>query len=369
MAQTRQNMSKIDRMERHGMAVKQDFHRFHRLSLEPFPAVTISHYRRFRPDERHVTRISREYVLIFMLEGTLHFSEEGVPVSVAAGEWYLQVPGLLQSASRGSPAPVYYFVHFTGKEQARTKAEKPNTGSTAPAVPAVGFSEPGAGMPDPPASNSGSGTLVPTASGSCAVLPLRGTFRTEALAPLFERLEGTGHPHVADRLQRQSVFLDLLSRLSGEGDPETGSEGFPVEGDQAMGMERSAALIRQVVAYLGDHVDRTVPLTELSDRFHFSADALIRSMKRWTGHTPGRYHRFLRLERAKWLLENTDDPLPSIGRSVGYQDVTLLHKAFRASVGMTPGEWRKRSRGLNGLDQETIRMTPTAKQTPEPTVS
>ena len=136
-----------------------------------------------------------------------------------------------------------------------------------------------------------------------------------------------------------------------------------------MGIDRSAALIRQVVAYLGDHMDRTVPLTELSDRFHFSADALIRSMKRWTGHTPGRYHRLLRLERAKWLLENTDDTLPSIGRAIGYQDVTLLHKSFRASVDMTPGEWRKRSWGLNGLDTESIRGTPAAKQTVDSTVS
>ena len=152
------------------MAVKQDSRRFHRLSLEPFPVVTISHYRRFRPDERHVTRISREYVLIFMLEGTLHFSEEGVPVSVTAGEWYLQVPGLLQSASRGSPAPVYYFVHFTGKAQEQTSVGKQDVENTGSAV-VLPLREPSARKHLFRCSNGSKEQVIRTAQIGCSVSP------------------------------------------------------------------------------------------------------------------------------------------------------------------------------------------------------
>jgi len=74
-----------------------------------------SAYKRFLPEERHVTRVCAEDVLILMLEGTLYFQENGIPAEVHAGEYYIQRRLLLQEGARPSPGAVYYYIHFLGE--------------------------------------------------------------------------------------------------------------------------------------------------------------------------------------------------------------------------------------------------------------
>ena len=63
----------------------------------PFvPYCTLNSYRYFSPQEKHVTRICREYVLLFMLKNELYFTEDNRDIVLKKGEWYIQVPGLKQ---------------------------------------------------------------------------------------------------------------------------------------------------------------------------------------------------------------------------------------------------------------------------------
>ena len=45
----------------------------------------MNNYRKFFSGEKHVTRVINEYVLIFMLENVLYFSEDGREVEVRDG--------------------------------------------------------------------------------------------------------------------------------------------------------------------------------------------------------------------------------------------------------------------------------------------
>ncbi|MDD3243572.1 MAG: AraC family transcriptional regulator [Eubacteriales bacterium] len=87
---------------------------FYSLRGDPFPIFRECAYRRFYPGERHVERIHPQSVLLLVLQGELFFEEEGVPISLTAGEWYIQRDGLGQSASRPSDSPYYFYVHFDG---------------------------------------------------------------------------------------------------------------------------------------------------------------------------------------------------------------------------------------------------------------
>lgn len=68
----------------------------------------------FQPGEKHVTRICSEDVLLLVFSGVLRFVEDGVPVEVHGGEYYIQKRGLLQQGVVPSDCPVYYYVHFSG---------------------------------------------------------------------------------------------------------------------------------------------------------------------------------------------------------------------------------------------------------------
>lgn len=82
------------------------------LNPAPMPYLTDCDYKRFEPDEYHSSRIVDFFVLIFMLRGSLHFIEDGIPVSVHEGEWYIQRKNLRQGADRPSPGAEYYYFHF-----------------------------------------------------------------------------------------------------------------------------------------------------------------------------------------------------------------------------------------------------------------
>ena len=85
-----------------------------RLSFHHLPKYCLCNFRFFEPGEMHMTRVWHEHVLIFMLEGTLHFTEDGRRVSVCKNHYYIQKANLHQSADIPSECPQYFYVHFEG---------------------------------------------------------------------------------------------------------------------------------------------------------------------------------------------------------------------------------------------------------------
>ena len=122
-----------------------------------------SHYRRFDPDEKHITRTCQEDVLLLMLDGVLRFEESGVPVELRAGEYYIQKRGLFQCSGVPSDTPYYYYAHFAGSW---------------------------------------------TSEGG---IPRRGTFGAD-IPPLAQRLSELVDVN-ASLLEKSAVFYDILSRL------------------------------------------------------------------------------------------------------------------------------------------------------------
>lgn len=273
------------------------------LHIPPWPEFLTASYRCFEDDEKHVTRICNDFVLLFILERTLRFVEDGHEVEVEAGNWYIQVPGLKQEGRKGSPAPKYFYIHFQ----------------------AYG---------DPCEVDEGGiirGNLVSRGTPVHFCLPVKGSFNPQHFKPLFDRLI---MPELwpADVLRRQAGFLTILNNLVCSTDSErSGSED----------------LVIQVMDYLADNYNKPVTCQAISDEFHFTTDYLTRRMRRYSGITPCQYIQQIRIEKAKELLANTDYTLSFIAKEVGYNDLTVFYKAFRKQSGVAPGIWRLRNRGLH----------------------
>jgi transcriptional regulator GlxA family with amidase domain len=51
----------------------------------------------------------------------------------------------------------------------------------------------------------------------------------------------------------------------------------------------------------------------------------------------------LRLEKARQLLEETDDKILTIATESGYRHIGFFHAMFKKKFGLTPSEWRRRN--------------------------
>lgn len=74
-----------------------------------------SSFRFFEEKEKHVTRFSRDDILLLVYDGILRFSEDGVAHEVHAGEYYIQKSNMHQSGDAASDAPQYLYVHFSAE--------------------------------------------------------------------------------------------------------------------------------------------------------------------------------------------------------------------------------------------------------------
>lgn len=133
------------------------------LSFSKMPHYHFSANRQFEPGECHMNRIYGLSVLLIVRKGVLRFSENGVPIEVKGGEYYIQQPNLLQQGIVPSDEPNYFFVHFRGH-----------------------YSVSGA-------------------------LPLRGRFDIDKIQPIIEELELLGIS--AERIEYETVFYKLLIAL------------------------------------------------------------------------------------------------------------------------------------------------------------
>jgi transcriptional regulator GlxA family with amidase domain len=101
-------------------------------------------------------------------------------------------------------------------------------------------------------------------------------------------------------------------------------------------------------AYVDGHLGETIHVSDLSAIARRSTAHFCRAFKRTFGQTPHAYITAQRLERAKWLMLESEEQLSVIAVLCGFTDQAHLSKLFRQHAGETPGGWRRR----NAVDDE-----------------
>lgn len=100
--------------------------------------------------------------------------------------------------------------------------------------------------------------------------------------------------------------------------------------------------VQNLRRYLDSHLERTPTLAELSEAVGFSASYLAREFKRQTGVTIHGYLRARRIELAALALRSGDEPVQNLAHRLGYSSQSYFTEQFKAELGMTPGEYRRR---------------------------
>lgn len=104
----------------------------------------------------------------------------------------------------------------------------------------------------------------------------------------------------------------------------------------------SDAEILKIQIWLERHLGTNIVMERLAADFGLSLRNFIRRFKDATEQTPVEYLQHLRLEKAKLLLESSQEPFDRITLLVGYEDSNSFRRLFKQRVGLSPSDYRKR---------------------------
>lgn len=99
--------------------------------------------------------------------------------------------------------------------------------------------------------------------------------------------------------------------------------------------------LREVQAWIADHLDDDLSLPVLARRAALSERHFSRVFRAETGMTVASYVEAARIEAAQRLLESTCDGLDHIARTCGFGTVETMHRTFNRTIRVTPGEYRR----------------------------
>jgi AraC-like DNA-binding protein len=108
---------------------------------------------------------------------------------------------------------------------------------------------------------------------------------------------------------------------------------------------RDDKALRLAYDYLGDRPERNVGLDELAAAAGIGKFRLIRLFRERTGLPPHALHVAHRIRAARRLLER-GHTIAATAAATGFADQSHLHRHFRRSLGMTPGEYQHRFEAL-----------------------
>ena len=102
--------------------------------------------------------------------------------------------------------------------------------------------------------------------------------------------------------------------------------------------------LRRLQSFIAEHPDADLSVPALASRVGMSERHFARVFRAETGSSPAAHVEAVRVETARRLLETTADGLDRIARASGFGTIATMHRAFRRTVRVTPGEYRARFR-------------------------
>jgi AraC-like DNA-binding protein len=105
---------------------------------------------------------------------------------------------------------------------------------------------------------------------------------------------------------------------------------------------KSYTAVLDTIEYINNHFAEKLVLEDLASRAGFSRFHFSRIFKESTGITMIEHINARRCDSAGYLLRKTDKPISEIGIECGFDSPSYFAKAFSASYGVLPSEYRKK---------------------------
>ena len=103
---------------------------------------------------------------------------------------------------------------------------------------------------------------------------------------------------------------------------------------------RHASALKRAESYILKNLTRKIGLKEIAKASGFSAPYFSTIFKEEMGENLSNYLNRLRVEKACYMLVNTNQPLSKIAGECGFEDQSWFSKIFKAYTGTSPGKYR-----------------------------
>ena len=110
---------------------------------------------------------------------------------------------------------------------------------------------------------------------------------------------------------------------------------------ETVSVHRHVALLKQSLRYMEQHYSEKITLDELARTAGLSPKYFCRFFQEMTRRTPMDYLNYYRIERACFLLVNTDHSITEISFDCGFRDLSYFIKTFKRYKGTTPKQYLK----------------------------
>lgn len=102
--------------------------------------------------------------------------------------------------------------------------------------------------------------------------------------------------------------------------------------------------LKKVLQYIGEHYGSPIRLSELAELVNMNEQYFCRYFKKNIGKTITEYINVIRVEKAATALAETEDKVIDIAAACGFDNIGYFIRRFKKEKGMTPSEYRKKSK-------------------------
>ncbi len=234
----------------------------------------------------HADRILPFHVLIYVLEGAIYVTEDGVDHIVKPGQLLFLKSGWRHFGKQLIPRGTrWYYVHFA--------------------------------LPQPDGEHKSGQLVLPK-----QLEHLAGSSIEQELGAFVEACRS--QDEVSRWYLNQQLFV-LLSRIAHFGLPKPATPDLP----------------ERIARYLRDHIREPFSAKELEKALYLSYKHLAAVFKKSRGQTMHAYHHRLRMEEGARLLRETLLPVGEISEEMGFSDQLYFSRCFHQFAGVSPTEYRR----------------------------
>lgn len=104
----------------------------------------------------------------------------------------------------------------------------------------------------------------------------------------------------------------------------------------------SNSQIGSAIRYINENINSNLSLTDTAKFCNISVSQFTRIFKKETGKTFKEFVYMKKIERAKYLLENTNKTIAEISEDLGMQDSSYFTKVFKKYTGVRPKEYKEK---------------------------
>lgn len=307
-----------------------------RFFCPPLPHYIVSGEDTYPRDRYHLSRSKLGvFDILIVTEGGLFMTEEAASWELYAGEFLLLRPDAYHrptSATKEKTHFYYLHVHTSGNWEEISQGHEDHSGAYEDAAGDIWGTQESTYLFQRNKISTKERHIEPQSVPFILDIPKYGKLMApnDCYEKIKQLIELEKKSQTSARFRQQVIFQSIL---------------YDLQNSQYSPKQTSAnTLAEDVASYLRVNYDKEIKYADIEKVFRYNATYIARCMVKTFGISTNEYLVNYRIEKAKFLLANSDYFINEIAQQVGFLRLSYFTKCFTNKVGVRPKDYRKKYR-------------------------